>query len=770
MGINTKITSRGVIETLTSGTSQLSVEVPSVSFAQGLSGSLTQLSDGSSFLIAGDGVNIITGSNGAVTISSTGAAQISIPLFIALNIDSTIVWSNDGESWSSPTFLFSEDDIETFRLTVANNYIIYVGRDIDLDESGLWYAATVNQAPIKVNVPLPSIEGELPPGSRYEWRDAEYGNGFTVAVGSILIPEGEGPEINIPWFAYTSNGVTWFTGSVDIDYISASLNTSFSRVSFGNDGWLIVADIGPEAEMSAGGAFFITSPTQTLSEGNFIPFNGLEIEPLDLDADGVVWNGERWFIRLDNEDAKIIVSDGANPLTSDWTLIDLDSFAIENGFGTGIVFREVAGGQLGDGNYWFLIASHDGHVLATSDGGLTWVGSIPLPYTDTIDSATLASPCVISPSFRTLQADEEKIVISNAIPADFNGTYYGLRTFNDNDIALYLDVELSTPFDSTGFDPFVSGDITYSHGTYIDAVGYGLEKFIVGNDDEQLFASTDAETWTLVSDLEDAFDYWDDIGFNSTFATTGFLSLDQLINGVNFVKLETDGSLNFTNGGKISEGEVDELTTLELTPGNPQVESQRLVLKTGFIEDYHLHLTTGDAEQTSIFLGTDSQHVKIGALNGAVEVLSKPDSAVIINAPLISGEGTQDNFWIFSSNGVLEMPGATIQKTTSAEAEDGNFPLDITKSIHKLANSDYEYTLADGTEGQIIYLVPQTGATPSGVEVRIAKARVVTDGESEIRENNLFLPFSGSSSGGLLNVVTLIFTDGAWNLSTGEWD
>ena len=40
----------------------------------GMSGSLTQLSDGSSYLIAGDNVSIITGSNGSITISSTGGS------------------------------------------------------------------------------------------------------------------------------------------------------------------------------------------------------------------------------------------------------------------------------------------------------------------------------------------------------------------------------------------------------------------------------------------------------------------------------------------------------------------------------------------------------------------------------------------------------------------------------------------------------------------------------------------------------------------------
>ena len=40
-----------------------------------MSGSLTRLADGSSYLIAGSNITIATGSSGAVTISSTSTAQ-----------------------------------------------------------------------------------------------------------------------------------------------------------------------------------------------------------------------------------------------------------------------------------------------------------------------------------------------------------------------------------------------------------------------------------------------------------------------------------------------------------------------------------------------------------------------------------------------------------------------------------------------------------------------------------------------------------------------
>jgi hypothetical protein len=139
--------------------------------------------------------------------------------------------------------------------------------------------------------------------------------------------------------------------------------------------------------------------------------------------------------------------------------------------------------------------------------------------------------------------------------------------------------------------------------------------------------------------------------------------------------------------------------------------------------------------------------------------------------------------WQFNNDGTLTFPDNTVQSTAftgtggTFTATDPNpsdsestVALDITKSVQKLANGDY--TLEDGIEGQIMYLVPQTGADYNNVYLVIANARVATDSTSgaEIRQNNEFLPFINSRANNLSNVITLIFTDGAWNLSGGEWD
>jgi hypothetical protein len=86
--------------------------------------------------------------------------------------------------------------------------------------------------------------------------------------------------------------------------------------------------------------------------------------------------------------------------------------------------------------------------------------------------------------------------------------------------------------------------------------------------------------------------------------------------------------------------------------------------------------------------------------------------------------------------------------------------IDLTKTVNKLTPG--YYTLADGVEGQIMYLVRQTGLDTT-VEISVAHAR---NGASEYTDYPHY-PFAGGSSNDL---VTLIFTDGHWQSSGDSWD
>jgi hypothetical protein len=96
--------------------------------------------------------------------------------------------------------------------------------------------------------------------------------------------------------------------------------------------------------------------------------------------------------------------------------------------------------------------------------------------------------------------------------------------------------------------------------------------------------------------------------------------------------------------------------------------------------------------------------------------------------------------------------------------------LDLTKTINKLA--DGAYTLANGVEGQIMYLVTQTGASILGTQVLVANGRILNSSgaaSATVFTNTIYYPFQTQHGAATSNVATLIFTDGAWQTSNGEW-
>jgi hypothetical protein len=319
-------------------------------------------------------------------------------------------------------------------------------------------------------------------------------------------------------------------------------------------------------------------------------------------------------------------------------------------------------------------------------------------------------------------------------------------------------------------------------------------------------------------------------------------SNDRLVNGEYEIVLGSTGTVTLPSGGTITEGVVTDNPTIELTPANPDAASQKLVIKGGLPPeeptDYHLHLTTGDLSETSIFLGTDDHNVR-----------TTTDGKIQITTP---GEG--NNVWEFGTDGGLTFPDATVQTTAftgittvaktgvadlnandmsfevTAVDESGvvtevtitNTPniawqsngagtgvtvgdlsftvqvdgsgnatvsgitssgghtigetfttggdsfgaeilptaIDLTKTVNKLTPGNY--SLADGVEGQVMYLVRQTG-TINTVIISVAHAR---NGASEYTDYPHY-PFAGTSSNDL---TTLIFTDGHWQSSGDSWD
>lgn len=79
----------------------------SVKFNQGLTGSLTQIADGTSYLVAGSGINISSASNGAITIASTA---ITSPA----GSNSQVQFNNNGAFGADNGFTYNSDNNSLF--------------------------------------------------------------------------------------------------------------------------------------------------------------------------------------------------------------------------------------------------------------------------------------------------------------------------------------------------------------------------------------------------------------------------------------------------------------------------------------------------------------------------------------------------------------------------------------------------------------------------------------------------------------------------------
>ena len=107
---------------------------PEAVFDSGLSGSLTQLTDGSSYLIAGANVTISTGTNGAVTITSTGGGAIAE---YWISPENGIIKAEVTSSRVEVPMLSASNGIEASGSAVfAGNGGISVGPDVTLFVSG----------------------------------------------------------------------------------------------------------------------------------------------------------------------------------------------------------------------------------------------------------------------------------------------------------------------------------------------------------------------------------------------------------------------------------------------------------------------------------------------------------------------------------------------------------------------------------------------------------------------------------------------------------
>jgi hypothetical protein len=208
----------------------------------------------------------------------------------------------------------------------------------------------------------------------------------------------------------------------------------------------------------------------------------------------------------------------------------------------------------------------------------------------------------------------------------------------------------------------------------------------------------------------------------------------------------------------------------------------------------------GDFTYVTVPEARTSTSSTVGSGNTTLTIAENTNYAYTMNVvlyqnPSPENEQTLNVFtqnWNFNSNGTVVIPssgsdlaiefsgkgvanvGSITTRTASAEwNETDPFELDLTVSVNKLtpqsSNGPNQYHLSDGVEGQIMYIVPSSPfAGNEYTSMTIANARW-SDGNGYIYEGQAswWLPFRGNQA---FAVLTLIFTNGCWNLPHSVFD
>ena len=249
----------------------------SVSAATGLSGSLTKLVDGTSYLIAGSGINIVSASNGAVTISSTGGVGGG---------DITAVYAGTGLTGGG-----SSGDVT---LNINDSVVATI--------SGSTFSGAV-----KFNQGLSGSLTNLLDGTSY----IIAGSGIQVTSqsnGSVTISStGGGTQQDVYWQS-TTTGITFTTGSAYVGHLSASSGFELTG-SFVQGSSTVASGLGSHAE-----------GLSTVAFGNYSHAEGLFTI-----ASGSYQTVVGKFNKRNNNTSLFVVGNGTNDLDtqrSDALLVD----------------------------------------------------------------------------------------------------------------------------------------------------------------------------------------------------------------------------------------------------------------------------------------------------------------------------------------------------------------------------------------------------------------------------------------------------------------
>ncbi len=544
------------------------------------------------------------------TTAYTGGA--STALYVAVINTGIIAGSTDGINWTE--YNSSLDGISY--VAVGPNKIVYVADSSVGSDDSLWYADTYDTAPTEVT----SI-------STRNYRQIKYFQSISkfVAVGDNGASD--------PALVYSSDGVTWTEVTIDPTFLSGVVGYTggnFTDIEQNNGGFFITSDR-PEL-----GGFYIANITDTL--------DGTTNVAVNLAVDKVLWasNGEfpGWHIFDDDTGTGWYYNSNTNPGTGSFS----NTWGIAN---VGASFESIIGYNPGNavetviGNYnsvsTVMVSTDNGQILywpAVPNGPFV---SIPKPYTATITAWTSSATSQITISGRSADGTGERFTVTGSTVTAYNGTYYIGGPENDE---VFTDIDRLIPFDTSALDPFTgTATITWSHGQYIDALHYSNGIFYAGNDDEELFSSTDGgATWTQVESLTGSPgepDYLNDI---DSYVTGGTISTGD----ITFSGVDIRG-----NGDMFTTGSINLVPNSTLKSAGQYIT----IYPTNQFDYPHVHIAAGDGGE--LYIGNDDQYVKTG-IDGSIAISS-------YNADTDISHG-----WNFGIDGSTSFPILTVPISDNA--------------------------------------------------------------------------------------------------------
>lgn len=290
-----------------------------------------------------------------------------------------------------------------------------------------------------------------------------------------------------------------------------------------------------------------------------------------------------------------------------------------------------------------------------------------------------------------------------------------------------------------GSQQYLIVDPTFPNHIHLRAGG------TIDNSTAQLYIGGEASYFSVGSGTNPAL--YVSSNFNTwTFGTTGVFTMPpggdiQDSSGNSVIATAPLRTVAKTGSGTPGTGNV---ATITLNPSN------NINFVPGSYPGIYLAIGTGFSFTLDVAANGDLSTTIISSGSG----FQVGDSGTLSGAAITGGSTPTDD---------ISVTVATLTNIAVAT------PLDLTKQVQKL--TDGYYSLADGVEGQMIYLVPQNGTAYNNVTVSVANGRLVDEGTVGTVYTNIdFFPFRDTLGTAIKNIVTLIFTDGAWQASSGQWD